>query len=124
MTASFSLLSSLDLDLDPLERTPSPEPTSYPIYRPSAPLLPAPSNGRGFVPPAALGGHNRAWIGTGPLTPFFAFPSGKLESPVDGSLLVENLPSGVGLERAESAAGESRKRLGEAAGAFWRSESA
>ncbi|KAL8292785.1 hypothetical protein RQP46_001397 [Phenoliferia psychrophenolica] len=122
-STSFSLLGDLDLDLAPLSRTPSPEPTSYPIYRAPAPHAPShhPSRG-GFVPPPALGtgGHNRAWIGTGPLTPFFAFPSSSKYEKEDGSIVA---PKGVEMEVAEKAMVESRKRLGDAASAFWRSES-
>lgn len=76
------------------------------------------------MPPPALEGRNRAWIGTGPLTPFFAFPTGKFEAK-DGSVdaaAMEGL--GVPAELVENAARESAKRLGDAAQGFWRSESA
>lgn len=120
---AFSMLSGLDLDLDPIERTPSPPPASvqFPTtYR--APAA-APAGRGGFVPPPALERHNRAWIGTGPLTPFFAFPSGRFEGP-DGSIAAEQLESlGLPEERTTAAAVENAKRLGDGAASFWRSES-
>ncbi|KAK4701535.1 nucleolar protein 8, partial [Phenoliferia sp. Uapishka_3] len=120
-TSSFSLLTGLDLELDPVERTPSPEPTQFPTYRPFAPI----AGPRGsFVPPPALGGHNRAWIGTGPLTPFFPFPIGKFEAK-DGSVNMDVIAKmGLPVELVENAARESAKRLGEGAQSFWKMESA
>lgn len=70
----------------------------------------------------ALGRSNRAWIGTGPLTPFFAFPSGVFEGKDGERVEKESERLGLGEERLGELEGESRKRLEEAASGFWKNE--
>lgn len=117
-TAGFSLLSGLDLELEPLERTPSPPPA--PIHRFTA--GPSAIQSKSFVPPSALGRSNRAWVGTGAITPFFAFPSGAFEDREGGVVAAE--AQKLGMDEAASAAlrEQSAKTLAAAAGTFWRSE--
>ncbi|ORY89017.1 hypothetical protein BCR35DRAFT_300792 [Leucosporidium creatinivorum] len=116
--AGFSLLSGLDLELEPLERTPSPPPV--PVHRFTS--GPSAVQAKPFVPPSALGRSNRAWVGTGAITPFFAFPSGPFEDR-EGRV-VEGEAQKLGMDEAASAAlrESSAKTLGAVAGTFWRSE--
>lgn len=118
LTAGFSLLSGLDLELEPLERTPSPPPA--PGHRFTA--APSAVQSKAFVPPSALGRSNRAWVGTGAITPFFAFPSGAFEDREGGVVAAE--AQKLDLDEATVAAlkEQSAKTLGAAAGTFWRSE--
>lgn len=106
--ASFSILSSLELDLPPPSRTPSPEPFTYAAY-PSAETSNAHAS-TSFVPPAALGAKNRSWIGTASVGSFFMYPS----SGFNGE--------GVSEQRRDAAARETAERVKSANG-FWRSES-
>ncbi|KAI5478461.1 nucleolar protein 8 [Pseudohyphozyma bogoriensis] len=111
---SFSLFSGMELDLEPLERTPSPPPPPHRVVH-----VPAPA---AFVPPPALGRQKRAWVGTGPITSFFPFPSGRFEKK-DGEVEEEAVRElGLTEARVVSAKAESLKVLGDMAGGFWKSE--
>ena len=122
LAAGFSLLSGLDLELEPLERTPSPPPV--PVHHFTAAPVPSGSRPSGaFVPPPALGRSNRAWVGTGPVTPFFAFPSGAFEDQAGNVVADEAKKLGLDEDAIASLRAESAKRLGDAAAPFWKSES-
>lgn len=111
LAASFSLLSGLDLELEPLERSPTPPPV-----RPAPPPAPAPRAApvprRPFVAPPS----------TGPITPFFAFPSGAFVN-ADGSVdFDEAAKVGLDAQQAREMAEASVRLLEADASSFWRSE--
>lgn len=120
-SGGFSLLAGMDLDLEPLERTPSPPP---------APAISLPPQPR-FVPPPTRDSGYRGQRGAagqafkGPSKPFFAVPSGAFEDrPTGGFVEAEVAQLGAEMRpRAEKAADESRQRLAEASKDFWRHES-
>ncbi|BGP26609.1 nucleolar protein 8 [Rhodotorula toruloides] len=120
-SGGFSLLAGMDLDLVPLERTPSPPP---------APAVSLPQQPRFVAPPTRDGGY-RTQHGPagqafkGPSKAFFAFPSGGFEDRRTGEFdeakvakLDEMMRS-----RVEKAAEESRQRIAEGSKDFWRHES-
>ncbi|BGO93811.1 hypothetical protein NBRC10512_004600 [Rhodotorula toruloides] len=120
-SGGFALLAGMDLDLEPLERTPSPPP---------APAISLPPQSR-FVPPPTRDGGYRGARGPagqafkGPSQPFFAFPSGAFEDRATGALdevEVAKLDDAM-RPRLEKAAEESRQRFAEASKDFWRHES-
>lgn len=102
-SASFSLLNDFELDLEPLPRTPSPEPF-YTYPTPTAASIPAAAGfhaSNAFIPPAPLGRSARTWVGTNGSGPFFAFPSGIFEDK-DGGVI----------DQAVSALGVDEERVG------------
>ncbi|GAA5975823.1 hypothetical protein JCM21900_005215 [Sporobolomyces salmonicolor] len=112
----FSLLSGLeqDLDLEPLQRTPSPPPA------------PAPAPVPRFAPPPSYrqAPRQHQQQPTGPVQPFFAFPSGAFEERQTGNVNAEEVAKlgEAGAARGEQARIASEHRLAEKATGFWRSE--
>ncbi|GAA5974734.1 hypothetical protein JCM11641_007245 [Rhodosporidiobolus odoratus] len=113
-SGGFSLLSGLDLDLDPIERTPSPPPVSIPAPFPH--FAPQPT----FRPRQ----QHQPSIPSGPSAPFFAFPSGAFEDQTTGESRKEEVDKlGMSEIAVQRATAESENRLAGAAKDFWRSES-
>ncbi|CEQ40730.1 SPOSA6832_02368 [Sporobolomyces salmonicolor] len=110
----FSLLSGLeqDLDLEPLQRTPSPPPA------------PAPAPVPRFAPPPSYrqAPRQHQQQPTGPAQPFFAFPSGAFEERQTGNVKAEEVAKlrEAGAARGEQARIASGHRLAEKAAGFWR----
>ncbi|GAA5999765.1 hypothetical protein JCM10207_005898 [Rhodosporidiobolus poonsookiae] len=118
-TGGFSLVSGLDLDLAPLERTPSPEPEAVPIPLPSAaPARPAPV----YSQQPFRARSQQQQQATGPAAPFFAFPSGAFEDRATGEVSEEAGTLGLSEVALQRTRAESENRLGEAAKEFWRHE--
>ncbi|GJN92347.1 hypothetical protein Rhopal_005377-T1 [Rhodotorula paludigena] len=120
----FSLFGGMDLDLEPLERTPSPPPAAF-----AAPsLAPATAPSSRFVAPSARdagyrGGAARPAF-SGPSKPFFAFPSGAFEDRLRPGEVDESEVAKLGIEqsRIEAAKAQSALRVAEATKDFWQHE--
>ncbi|KDE09401.1 hypothetical protein MVLG_00307 [Microbotryum lychnidis-dioicae p1A1 Lamole] len=121
--ASFSMLDGLDLELEELERTPSPPPQSHFNAGPS--MSSASHQHRNtFVAPPTLGRSSRAWVGTAPTTPFFSFPSRAFEVRGTGEINEEEVKKmGMTMEKAEELKRESERNLAEGVNKFWAYES-
>ncbi|BGP02211.1 hypothetical protein RTG_02402 [Rhodotorula toruloides ATCC 204091] len=120
-SGGFSLLAGMDLDLEPLERTPSPPPAPAVSLAPQQRFVPPPTRDGGYR--GARGPAGQAF--KGPSKPFFAFPRGAFEDRATGGLdEAEVAKLGVAMRpRLEKAAEESRQRVAEASNDFWRHES-
>ncbi|SCZ89073.1 BZ3500_MvSof-1268-A1-R1_Chr1-1g00935 [Microbotryum saponariae] len=121
--ASFSMLDGLDLELEELERTPSPPPQSH--FNAGMSISSAPYQHRNtFIAPPALGRSSRAWVGTAPTTPFFPFPSGAFEVRGTGEINEDEVKKmGMTMEKAEELKRESERNLAEGVNKFWAYES-
>ncbi|KAM0752184.1 hypothetical protein T439DRAFT_324255 [Meredithblackwellia eburnea MCA 4105] len=121
--ASFSLFSGLEeeLDLEPIERTPTPPPVTqaplFPIYqRPTA---------ASFSQHASTQGPSKTWTSTTTSAggSFFTFPTGAFETP-EGEINWEEVDRcGIDRDVADKSFRESRERLEKLAEGFWFVES-